>query len=56
MLPKKYPEYVAPMGSMDLSGVLIFKVTPVVIAVLDYSKGFGHCDLVTVESSDRAAA
>ena len=56
MLPKKYPEYVAPMGSMDLSGVLIFKVTPVVISVLDYSKGFGHCDLVAVESSDRAAA
>ena len=56
MLPKKYPEYVAPMGSMDLSGVLIFKVTPVVISVLDYSKGFGHCDLVRVESSDRAAA
>jgi nitroimidazol reductase NimA-like FMN-containing flavoprotein (pyridoxamine 5'-phosphate oxidase superfamily) len=56
MLPKKYPEYVAPMGSMDLSGVLIFKVTPVVISVLDYSKGFGHCDLVRVDSSDRAAA
>jgi nitroimidazol reductase NimA-like FMN-containing flavoprotein (pyridoxamine 5'-phosphate oxidase superfamily) len=56
MLPKKYPEYAAAMRTMDLSGVAIFKVTPEVISVLDYSKGFGHCDLVTVEPSDRAAA
>lgn len=26
--------------------VRIFRVTPVVISVLDYSKGFGHADLV----------
>jgi nitroimidazol reductase NimA-like FMN-containing flavoprotein (pyridoxamine 5'-phosphate oxidase superfamily) len=56
MLPKKYPEYAAAMGTMDLSGVAIFKVTPELISVLDYTKGFGHCDLVTVSSDDRAAA
>ena len=56
MLPKKYPEYTAAMRTMDLSGVAIFKVTPDVISVLDYSKGFGHTDLVTVSSGDRAAA
>jgi len=27
--------------------VKIFKLTPVVISVLDYSRGFGHTDLVT---------
>ena len=27
--------------------VRIFRVTPTVISVLDYSKGFGHTDLVT---------
>jgi hypothetical protein len=27
--------------------VWIFRVTPTVISVLDYSKGFGHTDLVT---------
>jgi nitroimidazol reductase NimA-like FMN-containing flavoprotein (pyridoxamine 5'-phosphate oxidase superfamily) len=27
--------------------VRIFRVSPVVISVLDYSKGFGHTDLVT---------
>jgi len=56
MLPKRYPEYAAAMGTMDLSGVVIFKVTPEVISVLDYSKGFGHADLVTVSTADRAAA
>jgi hypothetical protein len=27
--------------------VRIFRVTPTVISVLDYTKGFGHTDLVT---------
>ncbi len=27
--------------------VRIFRVTPTIISVLDYSKGFGHTDLVT---------
>jgi hypothetical protein len=27
--------------------VRIFRVTPKVISVLDYTKGFGHTDLVT---------
>ena len=33
----------------DQLGVLIeiFRVTPMVISVLDYSKGFGHTDLIT---------
>ena len=29
--------------------VAIFRVTPTVISLLDYSKGFGHTDLVTYE-------
>jgi hypothetical protein len=48
MLPLKYPEQVAlpvPMPKQD--GVRIFRVTPTVISVLDYSRGFGHTDLVT---------
>jgi hypothetical protein len=48
MLPLKYPEQASlpgPMPSAD--DVAIFRVTPTVISVLDYSKGFGHTDLVT---------
>ena len=47
-LPLKYPEQVSLPGPMPTADqVRIFRVTPVVISVLDYSKGFGHTDLVT---------
>lgn len=48
MLPQKYPEqtsFPVPMPPPD--DVHIFRVTPTVISVLDYSRGFGHTDLVT---------
>lgn len=50
MLPLKYPEQKVPLP-MPMPGpedVRIFRVTPTVISVLDYSKGFGHTDLVTL--------
>lgn len=48
MLPLKYAD--SPPLQMKMPGVdevRIFRVTPTVISVLDYSKGFGHTDLVT---------
>jgi Pyridoxamine 5'-phosphate oxidase len=48
ILPLKYPEQVSLPGPMPTpEQVRIFRVTPTVISVLDYSKGFGHTDLVT---------
>jgi nitroimidazol reductase NimA-like FMN-containing flavoprotein (pyridoxamine 5'-phosphate oxidase superfamily) len=48
LLPSKYPEQVALPGPMPKpEEVRIFRVTPTVISVLDYTKGFGHTDLVT---------
>lgn len=48
MLPLKYPEQASMPGPMPTpEQVRIFRVTPTVISVLDYSKGFGHTDLVT---------
>lgn len=48
MLLAKYPEQVSVPGPMPKPDeVRIFRVTPIVISVLDYSKGFGHTDLVT---------
>jgi hypothetical protein len=47
MLPLQYPEQVnlpLPMPTPD--DVKIFRVTPTIISVLDYSKGFGHTDRV----------
>jgi hypothetical protein len=47
MMPAKFPEYTSlPMPKPD--EIRIFRVTPTVISVLDYSKGFGYSDLVTV--------
>lgn len=34
------------MPMPDLDTIRVFKLTPLVISILDYSKGFGHADLV----------
>jgi hypothetical protein len=47
MLPLKYPDMPPlPMKMPDPDEVRLFRVTPSVISVLDYTKGFGHTDLV----------
>jgi hypothetical protein len=47
MLPLKYPEaQPLPMKMPSPDEVRLFRVTPTIISVLDYSKGFGHTDLV----------
>jgi nitroimidazol reductase NimA-like FMN-containing flavoprotein (pyridoxamine 5'-phosphate oxidase superfamily) len=47
MLPLKYPEArPLPMKMPSPDEVRLFRVTPSVISVLDYSKGFGHTDLI----------
>jgi nitroimidazol reductase NimA-like FMN-containing flavoprotein (pyridoxamine 5'-phosphate oxidase superfamily) len=48
MLPLKYPEQKSlPVAMPTPDDVRIFRLTPRVISVLDYSKGFGHTDFVT---------
>ncbi|MGE5321103.1 MAG: pyridoxamine 5'-phosphate oxidase family protein [Hyphomicrobiaceae bacterium] len=47
MLPLKYPEQASlPVQMPTPEDVRIFRVTPMLISVLDYAKGFGHTDLV----------
>ena len=47
LFPLKYPENIAvPIPMPTPEDVKIFRVTPTVISVLDYSKGFGHTELV----------
>ena len=44
----RYPEQKSlPLPIPSPADVRIFRVTPTVISVLDYSKGFGHTDLVS---------
>ena len=47
LLLRRYPEYAA-YPPPDQSEILIIKVAPKVVSILDYSKGFGHTDLVTI--------
>ena len=48
MLFQRYPEQASLPGPMPAPGdMAIFRVAPKVISVLDYSKGFGHTDLVS---------
>ena len=47
LLGTRYPEYMSlPMPRPE--EIAVYRVVPKVISVLDYSKGFGHADLVTV--------
>jgi PPOX class probable F420-dependent enzyme len=54
LLLAKYPEYRA--MSPDMSGMRLMRVTPELISILDYSKGFGHTDLIKVDETDMRAA
>jgi PPOX class probable F420-dependent enzyme len=48
MLVVKYPPQDSfPLPMPSPADVRIFRLTPTVISVLDYSRGFGHTDLVT---------
>ena len=48
LLMQKYPQQDSiPLRMPSPKDVRIFRVTPMVISVLDYSKGFAHTDLVT---------
>src|SRR5512134_3036985 len=48
LLMQKYPQQESfPLPMPKPEEVRIFRVTPTVISVLDYSKGFGHTELVT---------
>jgi general stress protein 26 len=55
LLVGKYPEYKS-LEPPDMSAIRIMRVTPEVISILDYSKGFGHTDLVEVAAEDLRTA
>jgi nitroimidazol reductase NimA-like FMN-containing flavoprotein (pyridoxamine 5'-phosphate oxidase superfamily) len=53
ILLRRYPEYKV-MPRPDPAAVPMLRITPEIVSVLDYSKGFGHSDLVRVTESDLA--
>ncbi len=53
LLLKRYPEYKV-MPPPDPAAIKLLRITPSVVSILDYSKGFGHSDLVRVSDDDLA--
>lgn len=51
LLLKRYPEYKI-MPPPNPAAVALLRITPEVVSVLDYSKGFGHTDLLRVTAAD----
>ena len=47
LMLKKFPQG-ADFGPEEADAIALFSVTPVVVSVLDYRKGFGHTELVEV--------
>jgi nitroimidazol reductase NimA-like FMN-containing flavoprotein (pyridoxamine 5'-phosphate oxidase superfamily) len=49
MLPLKYPDAPPTMAQMKMptpEEVALFRIEPSVVSILDYTKGFGHTELV----------
>jgi PPOX class probable F420-dependent enzyme len=53
ILLRRYPEYKV-MPRPDPAAVPMLRITPSIVSILDYSKGFGHTDLVRVTENDLA--
>lgn len=51
---RRYPEYKIKPRPIA-AAVPLIRVTPEIVSILDYSKGFGHTDLVRVTESDLEA-
>jgi hypothetical protein len=48
---KRYPEYANwPRPNPAIASLI--RIVPTIVSVLDYSKGFGHSDLVKIEDDD----
>jgi hypothetical protein len=47
-IARKFPRAVELTKPAQAADIVVLKITPKVISMLDYSKGFGHAGAVTV--------
>ena len=52
LMLNRFPQIANMDPPAEMGDACFFQFTPFIISVLDYSKGFGHADLVTVEADD----
>lgn len=48
LLARKFPAHAALFDPREADGMAILRIAPRVISVIDYTRGFGHTDEVTV--------
>jgi hypothetical protein len=46
----KFPQIAKLPVPIDPASVVLLKITPIVISVLDYTKGFGHTELIAIHA------
>ena len=51
LVMQRFPEF-GRLGGPDPAAAVMLRIKPEVISALDYSKGFGHADQVTVSDDD----
>jgi hypothetical protein len=52
LLLNKFPQ-IREMGPFDPSAMTFVRLTPQVISVLNYTRGFGHTDLISLHTNKR---
>jgi general stress protein 26 len=53
LMNERFPQ-IADIEAPPDEAMTVFRLRPTVVSVLDYTKGFGHTDLVTVEADEIA--
>ena len=48
LMLRKFPQIARYVPPADMEQLVVFRISPEIISVLDYRKGFGHTDLVKV--------
>lgn len=48
IMMKKFPQVAEFAGAMDPAEMAFIRIDPEVVSILDYTKGFGHTDLVRI--------
>lgn len=55
LFSRKFAQEIGQYLSPDVGALALFQITPEVVSVLDYRKGFGHTDLVQAKETAGAA-
>lgn len=56
LMMKRFGDELAKQSNIDMSQTVLIRITPQVISILDYGKGFGHKADVALAASGKAAA